>query len=191
LDVLDRLNVESFHLCAHSMGGLVGMEMSDAAPKRVRSFVNMEGNLTPEDCFFSGRIVEYAFDAFEKTGRREFEEKLSEIGRKDPAGADYEKTFRMASTVALYRSARHMVDDSSLPLADRFAHIRNACYIYGERNRDVYPGEKLLRERGVPLRYVDGAGHNMATDNPADLYRTIAAFVRKYSVGPVDSEGTP
>ena len=177
LKVLDVLKTESFHLCAHSMGGLVAMKMAELEPERILSLIDMEGNLTPEDCFFSGRVAELSFEAFEKEGRRRLEEELREAGLVDPAMSEYLETFRMASTIALYKSAGHTVADSATVLVDRLSRIRNACYIYGERSRGVYPGEKLLHEKGVPVFYVEGAGHAMAADNPEELYRVIGSFI--------------
>jgi pimeloyl-ACP methyl ester carboxylesterase len=177
LKVLDKMKTESFHLCAHSMGGLVAMKMAELEPERILSLINMEGNLTPEDCFFSGKIVDLTSEEFEKRGRRKFEEDIREAGLKDPAMSEYLETFRMALTIALYKSAGHTVADSSTLLVDRLFRVKNACYIYGEKNRGVYPGEKLLREKGVPLFYIEGAGHSMATDNPEELYRVISSFI--------------
>jgi pimeloyl-ACP methyl ester carboxylesterase len=177
LKALDKMKIESFHLCAHSMGGLVAMKMAELEPERILSLINMEGNLTPEDCFFSGRFVELTSEEFDRSGRRKFEEELRAAGLEDPAMSEYLETFSMALAIALYKSASHTVADSSTLLVDRLSRIKNACYIYGERNRGVYPGEKLLREKGVPLLYIEGAGHSMATDNPEELYRVISSFI--------------
>jgi pimeloyl-ACP methyl ester carboxylesterase len=140
--------------------------------------VDLEGNLTPEDCFFSGRIAGLAFEEFAKEGRRAFEAELQEAGLKDPTMREYLDTFRMASDIALHKSAAHTVADSSTELVGRLVRIKNACYVYGERNRGLYPGEKLLLEKGVPVFYVAGAGHSMATENPAELFRIIGAFIK-------------
>jgi hypothetical protein len=103
---------------------------------------------------------------------------LQETGLKDPSIREYLETFRMASDIALYKSAAHTVADSSTDLVGRLARIKSACYMYGERNRGQYPGEKLLLEKGVPVFYIAGAGHSMATENPAELFRIIGAFIK-------------
>ena len=46
------------------MGGLIGIEMSESVPERIMSFVNLEGNLTLEDCFFTRKIIEYSYEDF-------------------------------------------------------------------------------------------------------------------------------
>jgi pimeloyl-ACP methyl ester carboxylesterase len=177
LRALDRLKIGSFHLCAHSMGGLVAMEMARIEPERILSFIDMEGNLTREDCFISERIATYTADQFADHGREIFEGELEDAGEKDPALKEYVETFRRASTDALYKSAAHAFADSSAPLVDLLSRIQNTCYIYGERNRGIFPGEKLLVEKGIPIFYIEGAGHPMATENPAQLYRVIQSFI--------------
>lgn len=177
LKILSKLKIESSHLCGHSMGGLVAMKMAELEPLRVRSLINMEGNLTPEDCTLSGTVVKFTPEEFTNQRRREFEEELRKANAADPSFIEYMETFRIASTMALLKSAAHTVAESSTPLVDRLARIKNSCYIYGEKNKGLFPGEKLLGEKGVPVFYVKDAGHAMATDNPEELCRIIYSFI--------------
>ena len=48
--VLASRDVSRFHLIGHSMGGLIGLLLAERHPSHVVSFVNIEGNLAPEDC---------------------------------------------------------------------------------------------------------------------------------------------
>lgn len=57
--VLESLSIDCFHLIGHSMGALTALEFSHKHPKRVLSFVNIKGNLAPEDCFLSRQIFDY------------------------------------------------------------------------------------------------------------------------------------
>jgi pimeloyl-ACP methyl ester carboxylesterase len=173
--VLERLEVGSFHLCAHSMGALAAMSMAERQPKRILSLVDMEGNLTPEDCTISGRVAGLTIEEFAGDGRKKLEETLRKAGQEDPSMSEYAETFAMASTAALYKSAVHTVADASTPLVERLSRVKNACFIYGEKNRGVYPGEELLRAAGVPIFYVEGAGHSMATENPGQLFEVMAS----------------
>jgi pimeloyl-ACP methyl ester carboxylesterase len=177
LETLDQLETETFHLCAHSMGGLIAMNMAEMEPRRVLSLIDMEGNLTPEDCFISGKVAGIPFEEFAENGRRKLENEFRNAGLEDQAMLEYVNTFAVASTVALYRSACHTVEESSTPLVERLSRIRNVCFIYGERNKGIYPGENLLRAAGVPIFYIEGAGHSMATENPKQLYSVILSFI--------------
>lgn len=54
--VLDHLQVQRFHVVGHSMGGLTSLMLADEEHERVISFIDIEGNVAPEDCFLSRQI---------------------------------------------------------------------------------------------------------------------------------------
>lgn len=51
--------VDTFHLVGHSMGGLTALMLTQQNSKRVMSFVEIEGNIAPEDCFLSRQIISH------------------------------------------------------------------------------------------------------------------------------------
>src|SRR6516164_6474551 len=58
LAVLERFGFSRFHLVGHSMGGLTALMLAHQHPERVLSFVDIEGNIAPEDCFLSRQIID-------------------------------------------------------------------------------------------------------------------------------------
>ncbi|MFF4352945.1 alpha/beta fold hydrolase [Streptomyces sp. NPDC001530] len=75
--VLDHAGIRRFHLIGHSMGGLTGLLLAHQEPDRVLSFVDIEGNVAPEDCFLSRQILTHPsdddagfFDDFVERARR-------------------------------------------------------------------------------------------------------------------------
>ena len=69
--VLREARIERFHLVGHSMGGLTALLLAHQDPARALSFVDIEGNVAPEDCFLSRQVIthpaddaESFFDAF-------------------------------------------------------------------------------------------------------------------------------
>jgi len=74
--VLDRAGIDRFHLVGHSMGGLTALQLAHEQPDRVLSFIDIEGNLAPEDCFLSRQVVTHPssdpvfFDDFIERARR-------------------------------------------------------------------------------------------------------------------------
>jgi pimeloyl-ACP methyl ester carboxylesterase len=181
IELLDNLKIESFHLCGHSMGGLIAMNVAEQEPRRVLSFIDIEGNLTPEDCFISGIVASGTLQEFAEKGRSKYEKDIQDEGIKDPTMSEYADTFSKALTVALYKSACHTVVESSTPLIEKLLRIKNVCYIYGEKNKGLYPSENLLQAAGVPIFYIENAGHSMATENPKQLYSTIRSFIERLS----------
>ena len=57
--MLDQAGIRRFHLVGHSMGGLTALLLAHQEPDRVLSFVDIEGNLAPEDCFLSRQILSH------------------------------------------------------------------------------------------------------------------------------------
>ncbi len=172
MQALNQLEVHSFHLCAHSMGGLVAMEMIDQSPPQVKSFINLEGNLTLDDCFITGKILEYPLDDFLASERVKFEEALVDF-------PSYLKEFRKASSIALYKSADDTVRLSSNPrLIQDFINLPiKKCFVYGEKNTDKYPAEAILHNNDVLVLYIKESDHEMAEQNPSHLYSTINKFL--------------
>jgi pimeloyl-ACP methyl ester carboxylesterase len=56
---LDILGIDRFHLIGHSMGALTALELSHKHPERILNFINIKGNLAPEDCFLSRKFFDY------------------------------------------------------------------------------------------------------------------------------------
>ncbi len=179
---INKMQLNRFHLCAHSMGGLIGIEISKKLKKRVLSFINLEGNLTWEDCFMSGQINKESFEEFQKKGRDNIENTLLSKSESNPYFKSYLVTFKQATTEALYWSAKDTVDTSVEDQAfTDFIHLSNQCYIYGEKNKNVYPGEIMLLEAGIPVYYIKDSGHAMTEENPGHTYSVIANFINSIS----------
>ncbi|KAM0129164.1 hypothetical protein ACHAO1_008634 [Botrytis cinerea] len=64
--ILQQLSIQHFHLVGHSMGGLTALELALLHPESVLSFVNIKGNLKPEDRFLSKQIFTSADEDPEK-----------------------------------------------------------------------------------------------------------------------------
>ncbi|WP_240769917.1 alpha/beta fold hydrolase [Pantoea agglomerans] len=59
LEMIKKLGFERFHLVGYSMGGLTALILAHRYPERVLSFVDIEGNIAPEDCFLSRQVIHY------------------------------------------------------------------------------------------------------------------------------------
>jgi pimeloyl-ACP methyl ester carboxylesterase len=183
-----HFGLERLHLLAHSMGGIVGIELCRIAPGRILSFINVEGNLTPEDCTLSRRIGAMPEEEFLRRG---FDDLRATLGRLfhetgDGAGKAYLACLAGASPAALHRSALETVRASDRgDLMERFSGLPfYRCYVYGEKNRGLFPAEKLLAEAGVPVFYIPRSGHSPMDDNPADLYGLVRRTVDNARKGP-------
>ncbi|KAJ5710137.1 hypothetical protein N7493_009729 [Penicillium malachiteum] len=60
--ILSHFKINKFHLIGHSMGGLTALLLAKRHPDRILSFIDIKGNLAPEDCFLSRQIFEFPSD---------------------------------------------------------------------------------------------------------------------------------
>src|ERR1043165_82221 len=62
---IEHLGVKDFVLCGTSMGGLTTLLLLRGVLKnKVKAYINIEGNLLPEDCMFSSKVVTCDFETF-------------------------------------------------------------------------------------------------------------------------------
>lgn len=144
---------------------------------------NAEGNLTAEDCWMSRRIAEMSEEEFVRAGfeqlKRGFEEEFERTG--DEAGRAYLKILSKATAESVYKSSVSTVQESDYgDLLKRFSLLPfHKCYVYGEKNKGVFPAEKLLRQKGTSIFYVAKSGHNMMDENPDEFYDLILKIIRQ------------
>lgn len=181
--VIDCFGVERFHLVAHSMGGAVGIELCEMVSSRVCSFVNAEGNLTSEDCTGSRYIAGMGEEKFVQVGFEQFKcelrEELERAG--GSAGMGYLRSLSKATAESMYKSSASLVKESdSGDLLTRFCQLPfYKCYLYGENNKGVFPAEKLLRQKGVPIFYISKSGHAMMDENPDEFYNLVLKIISR------------
>jgi pimeloyl-ACP methyl ester carboxylesterase len=186
--VLRTNGIDRCHLVGHSMGGLTALLLADRDPSRVAGFVDIEGNVAPEDCFLSRQIVSHAHP-----DPRDF---LAEF-------ADRVWTSGEASS-ALYASglahkvraeAVRPIFESMVELSDHGDLIRRflalpipRMFMYGEQNRSLSYLPQLAGH-GVELAEIAHSGHWPMYANPPEMWSQIAAFVTRTSAG-VDQRRT-
>jgi pimeloyl-ACP methyl ester carboxylesterase len=174
----DALGLGRFHLSGHSMGGLTGLMLAHAHPDRVLSFIDIEGNVAPEDCFLSRQIVEHPAatpDAFlagfiERVSRRpEFASRLYAVA--------LPVKVRATSARPVFESMVSLSDGA--PLMDMLAGL--SCprlFIHGAQNRHLsYLGG--LPGKGVKVVEIPESGHFPMYSNPPALWAAMADFIAR------------
>jgi len=180
---IDLLGLKRFHLVAHSMGGIIGIELGEMIPGRFCSFINAEGNITAEDCTMSRQVAEMDETHFALEGFKQLKQSIAEESERlqDRVSRDYLKSLSKATPESLHKSSVSTVRESSLGnLLTRFVRLPfYKCYIYGEKNKEVFPAEKMLEQKGIPLFYISKSGHSMMKENPDEFYSLILDIVRR------------
>ncbi|MEU7477823.1 alpha/beta hydrolase [Lentzea sp. NPDC042327] len=177
--VADRLGLGRFHLVGHSMGGVAGLLFAHRQPGRVLSFVNMHGNLTPQDCFLSRPAT---------TGHRgDFLAAFADDVRRTPhyAGALYAASLPHK----VRRAAAHGLLSSMVELSDRGELLTRflslpcpKMFLYGEEHAAL-PYLPKLDANGVQLAEIPHSGHLPVYSNPVAMWRHIAEFHQRVESG--------
>ncbi len=179
LAVCDAFGIERFHLSGHSMGGLTALYLAHANPGRVLSFIDIEGNIAPEDCFLSRQIIEHQTDTpagFAKgfiervRGRAEYGSALF--------AASIPTKVQVTSFSPIFNSMVTLSDTE--PLMEMFTGLScPRCFIHGEQNRHLsYLGD--LPANGVEVIEIAHSGHFPMYSNPPALWAAMANFLERH-----------
>ncbi|MFK0107048.1 alpha/beta fold hydrolase [Streptomyces sp. NPDC091217] len=180
--VLRHTGTERFHLVGHSMGGLTALLLADRHPDRVLSFVDIEGNLAPEDCFLSRQIVTHRTDdpehflaAFAERAHRSIETSSALYA------ASLRHKVQPGAVRGIFESMVDLSDHGDLMhkfLALPFPRM----FMYGVENAHLsYLPE--LAEHGVELAAIPHSGHWPMYANPVAMWGRIADFHASGSTG--------
>lgn len=174
----DLLGLERFHLSGHSMGGLTALLLANAHPGRVLSFIDIEGNVAPEDCFLSRQIVDHPAETAEV-----FLDGFIERVKKRPEYSSmlYAKALPLKVQPRICAPIfTSMVDLSdNAPLMDIMSRLpMPRLFIYGAQNSHLSYLPELLRH-GVELAEIPNSGHFPMYSNPPALWAKMAEFLAR------------
>lgn len=156
--VLKHFEISSFHLVGHSMGGLTGLLLAHEMKDRVLSFVDIEGNIAPEDCFLSRQIHDHARDD-DESFFKDFIERTRMAP--DPASALYASSLahkvRTQAVRGIFESMMELSDHGDL--MDKFLAMPfPRQYMYGATNSHLSYLE-YIAANGVDLACIPACGH--------------------------------
>ncbi|MEL7012435.1 MAG: alpha/beta hydrolase [Pseudomonadota bacterium] len=179
LAACEALGVGHFHLSGHSMGGLTGLMLAHAHQERVLSFMDIEGNIAPEDCFLSRQIIEHpgGTPADFAEGFMERVRHRAEYGSALYA-AGLPAKVRDTTFEPIFNSMVALSDEA--PLMEMFTGLNCPCaFLYGAQNRHLsYLGD--LPAQGVEVIEIPQSGHFPMYSNPPALWTAMAAFLDRH-----------
>ncbi|MEM9202041.1 MAG: alpha/beta hydrolase [Actinomycetota bacterium] len=174
--MIDRAGFDRFHLAGHSMGGLTGLMLADAMPERIASFVSIEGNVAPEDCFLSRQIIEFA-DPDPESFFAAFVERAAAA----PAWASALYSTSLEAKVqpgvveSIFRSMVDLSDNAGL--MGRFLGLPcPTMLMYGDQNADLSYLPMLAEQPGVQLAEIPECGHFPMYSNPPAMWGALESM---------------
>lgn len=177
LAAIDRIGFDRFHLVGHSMGGLASLMLADANTERVLSFIDIEGNIAPEDCFLSRQIVEFPSD-----NPHLFFEEFIRRTRQSPAyssalyAASLPYKVRAEAVPGIFESMVDLSDNAGL--MDRFLGLKcPKMFMYGSQNNSLsYLAH--IASNGVELAEIPESAHFPMYSNAPVMWQRMIQFYR-------------
>jgi pimeloyl-ACP methyl ester carboxylesterase len=175
--VADQLLPGPYFLAGASMGGLITLlQLRRHGIGRIKGYINFEGNLTPEDCMFSRRVVSHDLDSFEP----EFRRMMGELRASRSAG-DQIIAHNMALNVDIrgyhaYSSETVAESDSGRLLGEFIGLPMPRLFLYGDANKGLSYLPRL-RASGVRVQEIPSSAHFLFYDNPVETFRAVGEFV--------------
>ena len=175
---LSKMKQEQIYIIAHSFGGAVGLLVAEQLGKRIKMFVNVEGNLIGEDCgILSRKTISVSFEEFDKTLFAQLQEMMA---TSDEKGSQLWVTWsKKTDPYAFYKSAESLVAWSdSDTLLNKFQSLSlKKAYIYGEKNFSSLT-KQLNQLHQIPAFGIPDSGHFIMNDNPQEFYFRLSALVQ-------------
>lgn len=167
-EFIDKLNLDKIILFGHSLGGAVALELYKTHPQKIERLILTESNLDGGGGSTSRAIARYTLNEFEEKGCAEILRSAQKHGN----------TLWAASLAVTLPRAAWLISQSAIQggvPAWRDILYKADCpktYIYGEKSLPD-ENEPMLKQHGVHIEVVPGAGHSMAWENPAGLAQCI------------------
>ena len=185
--LIETLDLSDITLVGHSIGGDLGVLLCESnRDRRIARFVNIEGNLTRQDMFFSGNAVEaderglfepWLHDLF-------LAHTIPRLAESQPACQRYQASLRQADPNAFRILAREADllnrsdnDEELTDLARRYLRLPlPKVFCWGDQKLSAAT-RRALFENGLDHMRFNGSGHWVMLDR-ADAFFT---FLREFA----------
>lgn len=174
--MLAHAGIERFHLVGHSMGGLTALMLAHELPDHVLSFIDIEGNVAPEDCFLSRQIVNFPAEDPKAFFNEFIERNWHSSQYSSPLyAASLRHKVRAQAVSGIFTSMVHLSDHGAL--MDKFLSLSfPRMFMYGVQNNHL-TYLPLLAKSGVELAEISECAHFPMYSNPVEMWRRIDTFL--------------
>ena len=178
---IEQLEISNFILCGTSMGGLTTLlYLKTVGLSKVKAYINIEGNLLPEDCMFSSKVIKYDFDTFNS---EIFPKTISDMKAKGNTGYHViANNLQLNTNVKSYYdySFQTVEYSSAGDLLKQFISLSiPKLFIYGAENSALSYIPELLNS-GVTVKEISNSNHFVFYDNPKELYDMMGNFIAEF-----------
>ncbi len=145
---------------------------------RVLSFIDIEGNVAPEDCFLSRQIADFPAENAEAFFDSFIERNWHSSQYSSPLYASsLRHKVRAGAVFGIFTSMVQLSDHGAL--MDKFLSLRcPKMFMYGEQNNHL-SYLPLLDASGVELAEISHCAHFPMYSNPVEMWHRIGRFVSR------------
>ncbi|MBI2654597.1 alpha/beta fold hydrolase [Candidatus Woesearchaeota archaeon] len=175
--VVSKLKLSNLIIIGHSMGGLTSLLYAEKYKKRVLGFINVEGNLAPEDCFFSRKVIGYSFEEFKAKIFRNIKRIVNK--KRNIGFQKYSKHLLKINQRAYFDYCHTMTYYSDKGnLIERFLSLKiPKFFVFGSENNKL-SYIPYLKKKGCKTLEIPNSNHWPGYDNPKAYYNVIHNFVK-------------
>ena len=184
--VTEHFGAGPVHLLGHSMGGAIAPLFAAAHPHLVTTIINVEGNFTLKDAFWSGQLARMTEGEAEEMLARQRADPAAWLARsgiavneRTLASAHDWLHLQPASTLRAMGTA--LVDTTSKP--DYLESVRKVFathsvhLVAGGSSRDGWDTPEWALGEAKSLTVMPGCGHLMMLDDPEGFGRVVAGLL--------------
>ena len=173
--MLQELGIQRYHLIGHSMGGLTALILAYQMPERVLSFVNIEGNVAPEDCFLSRQVLTHP-SSNAQTFLNDFVNRTRQMPMYSSALYPANVCHKVHPDIVrgIFESMVQLSVHSDL-MSIFLSMPFPLMFMYGEQNSSLSYLPKL-RDNTVELAEIPYSGHWPMYSNPVAMWQRIQGF---------------
>jgi len=174
LELIDSISKDrKIVVIAHSLGGILGTWICKTLQEKVLAYVNIEGNLTMADTFFSGKaaktkkpgdFVKYMF------------KKFADLLEENRAIQRYLLSLKLADPFALMKWGKSGVT-ATKKAGKEFKELKcKKIYVWGDKS---IPKEtlKFLKDNSISNKCFEGSGHCPMIDNALKFYEFLTDYI--------------
>ncbi len=180
---------ETVWLLGHSMGGAVAMLVADRIPDRIAGVINVEGNFTLKDAFWSARIAEQGLEDWTRDYRRmqcDCAGWLQKCGIEpsDERIRRAEAVFANQPAETVYAMSNAIVRETAAPAYLDCVRrvVERSCAVHlvaGERSAADWDVPDFVRQAARSYTEQPGAGHLMMLEDPDAFCQIVNGIMRR------------
>jgi len=175
---INYLELSDFILAGTSMGGLTTLlYLLQGGEKKVKAYINIEGNFMPEDCMFTSKVIPHDFETFSKTIIHNMIKDMKEKG--NPGYHIIANNIQLNTNIKSYHNYSFQTVEYSTTgeLLSHYTSLKiPKLFIYGDENHHL-SYIPHFKQHNMNIKAISKSNHFMYYDNPKEMYDVIAGFI--------------